>query len=142
MRRDQVSRGRVPLVALGVLTLAASTAGVATLVAARRITRIRDAEHLVSRLRELDTAKTDFMSTVSHGLRTPLTSISGYVELLLDAEAGELNTAQLRMLEVIGRNTRRLRDLIEEILILSRIESGGFSATRAPVDLVALVEQV
>ena len=97
-------------------------------------------QHLVARLQELDTAKTDFMSTVSHELRTPLTSISGYVELLLDAEAGELNAPQARMLDVIGRNTRRLRDLIEEMLILSKIESGAFSSLREPVDLVSLAE--
>src|SRR5690349_150261 len=121
MRRDHRTRGGLPLVAWGMLTLAASTAA---LVTARRITRSRAAEQLVAGLRELDTAKTDFLSTVSHELRTPLTSISGYVELLLDAEAGELTAAQQRMLDVIGRNTRRLRELIEEILILSRVESG------------------
>jgi two-component system phosphate regulon sensor histidine kinase PhoR len=97
-------------------------------------------QQLVARLQELDTAKTDFMSTVSHELRTPLTSISGYVELLLDAEGGELNPAQAKMLCVIGRNTRRLRDLIEEMLILSKIESGAFSTHREPVDLAGLVE--
>ncbi|WP_433727193.1 ATP-binding protein [Actinoplanes sp. CA-051413] len=97
-------------------------------------------QHLVARLQELDTAKTDFMSTVSHELRTPLTSISGYVELLLDADAGELNAPQAKMLDVIGRNTRRLRDLIEEMLILSKIESGAFSTSREPVELVSLVE--
>ncbi|MET0495835.1 MAG: ATP-binding protein [Actinoplanes sp.] len=97
-------------------------------------------QRLVARLQELDDAKTDFMSTVSHELRTPLTSISGYVELLLDAEAGELAPPQARMLEVIGRNSRRLRELIEDMLILSKIESGAFRASKRPVDLVALVD--
>jgi signal transduction histidine kinase len=98
-------------------------------------------QQLVARLQEVDTAKIDFMSTVSHELRTPLTSISGYVELLLDAEAGQLNPAQARMLDVVGRNTRRLRDLIEEILILSKIESGAFTTQLEPVDLAGLIEQ-
>ncbi|PRY21969.1 ATP-binding protein [Pseudosporangium ferrugineum] len=98
-------------------------------------------QHLVARLQELDTAKTDFMSTVSHELRTPLTSIAGYVELLLDGEAGELGPQQRRMLEVIGRNSRRLRELIEDMLILSKIESGAFHPSRRPVDLVVLAEQ-
>ncbi|GGQ50303.1 ATP-binding protein [Couchioplanes azureus] len=97
-------------------------------------------QHLVARLKELDTAKTDFMSTVSHELRTPLTSIAGYLELLLDADAGELGPPQRKMLEVIGRNTRRLRELIEDILILSKIESGSFRASRRPVDLTGLAE--
>ncbi|MEU7907718.1 ATP-binding protein [Actinoplanes sp. NPDC049118] len=97
-------------------------------------------QQLVARLQDLDTAKNDFLSTVSHELRTPLTSISGYVELLLDAEAGELTPQQARMLDVIGRNTRRLRELIEELLVLSKIESGTFQATPHPVDLAELVE--
>ena len=95
---------------------------------------------LVARLQELDTAKTDFMSTVSHELRTPLTSIAGYLELLLDADAGELAPPQRRMLEVIARNTRRLRDLIEDMLILSKIESGAFRITKQEVELAGLVE--
>ncbi|MEV4639629.1 ATP-binding protein [Actinoplanes sp. NPDC049548] len=98
-------------------------------------------QHLVARLQEVDTAKTDFMSTVSHELRTPLTSIAGYVELLLDAEAGELTPPQQKMLEVIGRNTRRLRELIEDMLTLSKIESGSLRPSRKPVDLVKVVEQ-
>jgi len=97
-------------------------------------------QHLVTRLQELDTAKTDFMSTVSHELRTPLTSIAGYLELLRDTDAGELSDPQQRMLEVIARNTRRLRELIEDMLILSKIESGAFRISKTEVDAAALVE--
>jgi signal transduction histidine kinase/CHASE3 domain sensor protein len=97
-------------------------------------------QQLVARLKDLDTAKTDFMSTVSHELRTPLTSIAGYLELLLDADAGALTAPQQRMLEVIARNTRRLRELIEDMLILSRIESGAFRIGKREVDLTVLVE--
>ncbi len=101
----------------------------------------RQEERMVARLRELDTAKTEFMSTVSHELRTPLTSISGYVELLRDAEPGELSDAQDRMLEVIARNTRRLRELIEDILELSRIENGEFRSDREDLDLAEVIER-
>ena len=108
---------------------------------ARLRARLDECERqLAARIEELDTAKTDFMATVSHELRTPLTSISGYLELMLDGEAGELTSPQIRMLEVIGRNTRRLRELIEDMLILSRIESGGFRTTRGPVDLAGAVQ--
>jgi two-component system, OmpR family, phosphate regulon sensor histidine kinase PhoR len=98
-------------------------------------------KHLVARLQVLDDAKTDFMSTVSHELRTPLTSIAGYVELLLDDEDGEIGPGQQRMLEVVARNTRRLRELIEDMLTLSKIESGAFRTARRPVDVAALCEQ-
>jgi two-component system phosphate regulon sensor histidine kinase PhoR len=97
-------------------------------------------QHLVARLQELDAAKTDFMSTVSHELRTPLTSIAGYLELLLDTDSGELGDARRRMLEVIARNTRRLRELIEDMLTLSKIESGAFRISKAEVEATALVE--
>jgi len=81
------------------------------------------------------------MATVSHELRTPLTSISGYVELLRDAEPDELSDAQRRMLEVIARNARRLRELIEDILTLSRIESGGFRSEPGEVDLARVIDR-
>ncbi|HEU4347968.1 MAG TPA: HAMP domain-containing sensor histidine kinase, partial [Actinoplanes sp.] len=61
-------------------------------------------------------------------------------ELMLDAAAGDLTEAHRRMLEVIARNTRRLRELIEDMLILSKIESGEFRITRSEVELTALVE--
>ncbi|MFF5082824.1 ATP-binding protein [Actinoplanes sp. NPDC000266] len=99
----------------------------------------RNEELVVARLHEIDTVKTDFMSTVSHELRTPLTSISGYVELMRDAEPGQLTASQERMLDVIARNARRLRDLIEDILTLSRIESGDFRTLRGPLDLAEVV---
>lgn len=102
--------------------------------------RHREGE-LEAQLFALDAAKTDFMATVSHELRTPLTSISGYVELLRDAEPPELSDAQLRMVEVIARNTRRLRELIEDILTLSRIEAGGFRSEPGEVDLAQVVER-
>jgi two-component system phosphate regulon sensor histidine kinase PhoR len=97
-------------------------------------------QQLVARLQELDTAKTDFMSTVSHELRTPLTSIAGYLEMLRDEDAGEINAAQERMLDVIARNTVRLRALIEDLLILSKIEGGTFRTERRDVDMATLID--
>ena len=101
----------------------------------------RKEEEVTARLQALDAVKTDFMSTVSHELRTPLTSISGYLELLRDEETGRLTDAQLRMLEVIGRNTRRLRELIEDMLTLSKIESGEFRSRLVPGDLAEVIER-
>ncbi|MEU2269530.1 ATP-binding protein [Streptomyces olindensis] len=94
---------------------------------------------LVEKLRALDKAKSDFLSTVSHELRTPLTSIVGYIELLKDEETGPLTPPQLRMLDVVDRNANRLRALIEDLLTLSRIESGAFGSKKGPVDLCSLV---
>ena len=125
--------------ALARATVRARTAGLAKEAEYER-SRRREKE-LLARLRGLDAAKTDFMATVSHELRTPLTSISGYVELLRDAEPDELTDAQRRMLEVIARNARRLRELIEDILTLSRIEGGGFRSEPGEIDLAQVVER-
>ncbi|BFU47186.1 hypothetical protein KRMM14A1004_54230 [Krasilnikovia sp. MM14-A1004] len=116
-----------------------------TLVAgamARALTQARlfEQEHrLVTRLQEVDAAKTEFLSTVSHELRTPLTSVTGYLEVLLDQDAGPLTAGQERMLRVIERNADRLRSLIEDLLIVSRIESDAFTLDSVPVDVSALL---
>ncbi|MDO5699746.1 MAG: ATP-binding protein [Dermatophilus congolensis] len=79
-------------------------------------------EH-VRRLEDLDKQKDAFMSTVSHELRTPLTSITGYIEMLDDGDAGELTETQRKMLDVVDRNAQRLRGLIEDLLVLNRLEA-------------------
>jgi signal transduction histidine kinase/CHASE3 domain sensor protein len=94
----------------------------------------------VSRLEHLDRQKTEFLSTVSHELRTPLTSIQGYLELLLEGEVGPLGPDQQHMLGIIERNTVRLRGLIEDILVLNRIESGGLQAGHSEVSIRELVD--
>jgi signal transduction histidine kinase len=95
---------------------------------------------VVSQLRELDRTKSDFLSTISHELRTPLTSIAGYVEMMRDGEAGEVAPMQRQMLDVVARNTQRLRDLIEDVLILSRVESGTLRTEKLPVALRGVID--
>jgi signal transduction histidine kinase len=87
-------------------------------------------------LRELDRLKGEFVATVSHELRTPLTSISGYAELLL---MSGLEEQQLRMIDVIDRNSRRLLTLVEDLLTLSRVDSGALAQMDEAVDLAELV---
>ncbi|MCY7373502.1 MAG: GAF domain-containing protein, partial [Spirochaetaceae bacterium] len=95
---------------------------------------------VVDQLRVLDRSKTDFLSTVSHELRTPLTSITGYVELLRFGDAGVVSDEQVRMLDVIDRSAGRLRALIEDLLTLSRIESGALRSLTEPVDVRCLAQ--
>jgi two-component system phosphate regulon sensor histidine kinase PhoR len=90
-------------------------------------------------LRELDRVRSDLIATVSHELRTPLTSILGNVELLVDGSAGELAAAQIRLLGAVDRNARRLLALIEDLLMLSRIESGAIKVNARPVPVRAIV---
>ncbi|HSE08641.1 MAG TPA: PAS domain S-box protein [Nocardioidaceae bacterium] len=95
----------------------------------------------VERLRDLDRAKSDFVSMVSHELRTPITSIVGYTEMLLDGAAGPVAPEQHRLLDAVRRNGVRLVALIEDLLTLSRIESGTFTLEKSAVDLRTVFEK-
>ncbi len=102
--------------------------------------RIYEAEgRLVAQLQELDRAKSDFFATVSHELRAPLTSIEGYVEMLCDEAAGPLNSEQRRMLRSVDRNASRLRNLIDDVFTLAKLESGAFAIELEPVNVVDIV---
>lgn len=89
----------------------------------------------IERLQEVDRVKNDFLASVSHELRTPITSIVGYVDMLRDGDAGPVPEQQRQLLEVVHRNSGRLMTLIEDLLTLSRVESGAFQITPAPLDL-------
>src|SRR5665647_194721 len=99
-------------------------------------------QEYVNRIETLDRQKSDFLATVSHELRTPLTSISGYVEVLQEQETGKLSAQQRRMLEVISRNTFRLRSLIEDVMAVSRIEGGVSKANFVEVSVRGLITRV
>nr|WP_269326942.1 ATP-binding protein [Kineosporia mesophila] len=90
-------------------------------------------------LREVDRLKTEFVASVSHELRTPLTSIRGYAELLLDeVDGADIQTA--KMLDIIDRNARRLLNLVEDLLLLSKIDSRTLTHEFVEVDLTDLAE--
>ena len=71
-----------------------------------------------------DRAKNEFVSTVSHELRTPLTSIKGYTDLLIAGAVGAVNDGQRRFLSIVKSNADRLTALINDLLDISRIETG------------------
>ncbi len=96
-------------------------------------------EHLVAELESLGQAKASFLASASHDLRTPLTSIIGYVELLADQEAGPIRPAQVKMLDGVDRNARRLKTMIEDMLTISKIELGAFTSRLQPLDLASLL---
>jgi two-component system, OmpR family, phosphate regulon sensor histidine kinase PhoR len=75
----------------------------------------------VTRLRRLEQARRDFVANVSHELKTPITSIKGFVETLLDGAWQEPETA-LNFLQIIARHADRLNEIIDDLLSLSRIE--------------------
>lgn len=85
--------------------------------------------------REAAQMKNEFVSTVSHELRTPLTSIKGYIDLILDGEAGEINEIQQEFLSIVKENSDRLVELINDMLDISRIESGRIVLKVQPLDV-------
>ncbi len=91
-------------------------------------------------LRRLDETRTAFISTAAHELRSPLASISGYVEMLLAEDFGPLNEAQRERLEIVQRSANRLLHTTDTLLDLTRIEGGRIELTLQPRDLAALVE--
>lgn len=96
----------------------------------------------VARLREVDRVKQELVSNVSHELRTPITSIHGYAELLTDGALGDLTGDQREVVLRIDRNSQRLIRLVEDLLTLSRLESGALVLHRSPTDLCAVVREV
>lgn len=98
----------------------------------------RDITHEV----EVDRLKSEFVATVSHELRTPMTSIRGYTDVLLMGAAGALNENQAHFLNIIKSNTERLNILVNDLLDVSRIESGQVTLSPQALDLRELAEDV
>lgn len=97
----------------------------------------------VTRLKRLESLRRDFVANVSHELKTPITSIKGYVETLKDGALDEREDA-LRFLGVIGRHADRLNAIIDDLLALSRLEQSEQKGAieRAPARLSELVDAV
>ena len=96
----------------------------------------------VDRLRQLDEAKSEFVSTVSHELRTPVTSIVGYTEMLADGSVVDPDPDQLPLLATIARNGQRLIVICNDLLLLSGLDSGAARVERETVELSSLLDHV
>jgi signal transduction histidine kinase len=88
------------------------------------------------RLREADRLKDEFVALISHDLRTPLTSITGYVELALE---GELSDEVRGFLHIVSRNSERLLALVNDLLFVARLQTGKLALDPAGVDFTELV---
>ena len=98
----------------------------------------RDITHEV----EVDRLKSEFVATVSHELRTPMTSIRGYVDVLLMGAAGALNENQTHFLKIVKGNTERLNILVNDLLDISRLESGRVTLSPQALDMREIAEDV
>jgi GAF domain-containing protein/nitrogen-specific signal transduction histidine kinase len=96
----------------------------------------------ITRDAEVARMKSDFVSTVSHELRTPMTSIKGFVDLVLMGTAGHVSEQQRHFLQIVKSNIDRLADLVEDILDLSKIETGRLYLQLEPVYFPVVVQGV
>jgi len=97
--------------------------------------------HDLTRLKQLERTREEFVANVSHELRTPLSLIKGYVETLLDGARNNPEVAE-RFLRIIERNAQRLDLLIQDLLTISALESGRVKLNLQLVALRPLVEKV
>ena len=97
--------------------------------------------HDLTRLKQLERTREEFVANVSHELRTPLSLIKGYVETLLDGASQQPEVTQ-RFLKIIERNTQRLNLLIQDLLTISALESERIQLSLQPVSLRGLADKI
>lgn len=94
-----------------------------------------------SKLQKLDQAKDEFVSMASHQLRTPLTSVKGYISMVLEGDAGEITPMQDKLLSEAFASSERMVHLINDFLNVSRLQTGRFMLDARPTDLAKVVGQ-
>ena len=97
---------------------------------------------LYADLQAANIAKSDFISLVSHELKTPMTSIKGYTDLLAQGSVGPVNPAQADFLNIIRSNTNRMATLVSDLTDISRIEAGRLRLEFSAVPLGQVIEDV
>jgi signal transduction histidine kinase len=96
---------------------------------------------LVEQVNAANEAKSDFVSMVSHELKTPMTSMRGYTDLLLSGMTGPLSDQQRGFLDTIAANIRRMNQQIQDLTDISRIETGKLHIKPAPISFVEVVNE-
>jgi signal transduction histidine kinase len=92
-------------------------------------------------VRKFDAAKDEFVGLVSQELRTPLTSVRGYLDLVLDGTAGELTPDQQHFLGVAARSCERLHSLVDDLLVIAHADAGRLTLEWERLDLVEVARQ-
>lgn len=94
-----------------------------------------------NQLQRLDKAKDEFVSMASHQLRTPLTSVKGYISMVLEGDAGKISDKQEHLLSEAFISSERMVRLISDFLNVSRLQTGKFIIDKRPLNLAKVVEQ-
>jgi signal transduction histidine kinase len=99
----------------------------------------KNLRHSNAKLRMLDQTKDDFISMASHQLRTPLTSVKGYVSMVLDGDAGKITPLQRKLLTQSFISSQRMVYLISDLLNVSRLRTGKFIIEPVPCNLARVI---
>lgn len=102
-----------------------------------RLLLVRD----VTRLHNLEQMRKDFVANVSHELRTPLTVVVGYLETMIDSDNGS-NSRWQRPLHQMQQQARRMQSLLNDLLMLSRLETSEATAEEKPVDIALMLPSI
>lgn len=94
-----------------------------------------------TQLRHLDKTKDEFLSMASHQLRTPLTSVKGYLSMVLEGDAGKVNEMQKQLLSEAYTSSERMVHLIHDFLNVSRLQTGKFMLELHPYDIAKLIDE-
>ena len=97
---------------------------------------------MAQRLKEIEKMKEDFMSSVTHELRSPMTAVKGYVNLILDGKAGPMSEKQREYLTIVRNNTARLGRFINDILDLAKIEAGMMEIKPEPMSVREVANEI
>jgi PAS domain S-box-containing protein len=93
-------------------------------------------------LQKLNKIKSNFLNITSHELRTPMAAVKGYIQMMLKGNLGTISNEQKKALDIIVRNTNRLERLIQDILDISRLESGTMKFITKKTDVIKMVNEV
>lgn len=102
--------------------------------ATRRLRKTND------KLKQMDETKDEFISMASHQLRTPLTSVKGYISMVIEGDAGDLNKMQKKLLDQAFISSQRMVYLIADLLNVSRLRTGKFVIETAPTNLGDVIQ--
>ena len=129
VRKDNV---KIPIACIASPINTASGETIGTVVIFRDVTKER----------EIDKAKTEFVSLASHQLRTPLSSINWYTEMLLTGNTGKINGQQKKYLNEVYASCKRMVELVNALLNVSRLELGAIAIDPGSIDIVRLAKDV
>jgi signal transduction histidine kinase len=136
LQREAISRSaarRAVEIEIASALLALAALGWFAFIAVRLVRAVDDQNQ---ELRGVDLAKDDFISTISHELRTPITSIQGYIELLLDEDGGPLTEEQRTFMMTVQRSSSRLLGLVNDLLLVAQARAGRLEMNKTRCDLV------